>query len=141
MKSTGKALLTGLVILFIMGVAVNSWCQAPKPEEMPTTIEVNWTWDFLPGMDKKAYAEFTKKAVAGLMKAPGLIEFRANRNVLGSPQARATSVWRSLTDWANYGGTKEWQEMEAELRTFVTNIHVEIWGPTPLVPKPVRPGK
>jgi hypothetical protein len=61
MKSTGKALLTGLAILFIMGVAVNSWCQAPKPEEMPTTIEVNWTWDFLPGITRKPMLNLLKK--------------------------------------------------------------------------------
>ena len=33
------------------------------------------------------YFESAKKAIATFMKVPGLIEFRANRNVLGSPQA------------------------------------------------------
>jgi heme-degrading monooxygenase HmoA len=141
MKNTGKALVICLVTALIIGVAGYSWGQQPMPATMPTTIEVHWSWDYLPGIDEKAYAEFAKKAVASFAKAPGLIEFRANRNVLGSPQARATTVWRSLNDWANYGATKEWKEIEAALRTFVTNIQVEIWGPSPLIPKPVRPGK
>jgi heme-degrading monooxygenase HmoA len=141
MKIPGKAILISITIALIVGAAGIGWCQPLKPEEMPTTIVVHWSWDYLPGMDKKAYAEFTKKAVASFMKAPGLIEFRANRNLLGSPHARATTVWRSLEDWAKFGQTKEWHEIEAELRTFVTNIHVELWGPAPLFPKPLRPGK
>ena len=141
MKSTGKAFMIGLTIALIVVAANVAWCQDPKPAAMPTTVEVHWSWDYLPGMDKKAYAEFAKNAVATFMKAPGLIEFRANRNVLGSPQARATTVWKSLGDWAKFGETKEWATVQAQLRTFVTNIRVEIWGPSPLVPKPVRPGK
>lgn len=141
MKSTRKRFLIGLAIALVIGIAGTAWSQAPKPASMPTTIVVHWSYDYRPGIDKKAYAEFAKKAIATFMKVPGLIEFRANRNVLGSPQARATTVWRSLDDWAKFGGTKEWRAIEAALRTFVTNIQVEIWRPSPLVPKPVRPTK
>ncbi len=141
MKTPGKAILIGIIIALIVGNTGIGWCQTAQTEEMPTTIIVHWSWDYRPGIDKKAYAEFTKRAVAAFMKVPGLIEFRANRNLLGSPYARATTVWRSLDDWAKFGGTKEWRAIEAELRTYVTNIHVELWGPTPLFPKPLRPGR
>jgi hypothetical protein len=140
MNSTGKAFLVGLTTALVVVASGIAWCQDTKPAPIPTTVEVHWSYDFLPGIDKKAWGEFAKNSIATFMKAPGLIEFRANRNLLGSPQVRTTTVWQSLGDWAKFGETKEWAEVETQLRTFVTNIRVEIWGPSPVVPKPVRPG-
>jgi hypothetical protein len=37
--------------------------------------------------------------------------------------------------WDFYG------QLESELRMFATNISIELWGPSPVVPKPLRPGK
>ncbi len=130
--------LTTALIVVASGIA---WCQDTKPAPMPTTVEVHTSFDYLPGMDKKAWAEFAKNAGAMYMKAPGLIEFRANWNMLGSPQVLVTTVWQSLSDWAKFVQSKEWAEHAAQLRTFVTNYRVEIWGPSPVVPKPLRPGQ
>ena len=134
--------LAGLVIALIWGMTTIALCQASKPEDVPSTmIVVHWKYDYRPGIDKKAYAEFAKKSIATFLKAPGFIEFRANRNLLGSPQARATGVWRSAVDWAKFGQSPEWKAIETQLRTFATNIEVEMWGIGPLLPKPVRPKK
>ncbi len=141
MSSTGKTFMIGLATGLIMVAAGIAWCQAPQPSTMPTTIEVHTTWDFLPGMDKKAYAEYAKNAIATYMKEPGFIEYRGNRNLLGSPQVRSITVWQSLADWAKFAETKQWEALEVQRRTFVTNIHVEIWGASPVAPKPVRPAK
>ena len=141
MNTTGKAFVIGLATGLIILAAGIAWCQGPQPSTMPTTIEVNRYWDLLPGIDQKAYAEFVKNAIATYMKAPGLIEYRANRNVLGSPQVRMTLVWQSLSDWAKFADSKEWAALETQRRTFVINYRVEIWGPSPLVPKPLRPGQ
>jgi hypothetical protein len=141
MNSTGKAFMIGLATGLIMLAAGIAWCQGPQPATMPTTVEVHGYWDFLPGIDQKAWAEFVKNAIATYMKAPGLIEYRANRNVLGSPQVRMTLVWQSLSDWAKFVESKEWEAHVAQFRTFATNIHVEIWGPSPVAPKPLRPGQ
>lgn len=104
-------------------------------------IEVNLTYDLLTGIDQKAYSVWAQTAVGAVLEAPGLIEFRANRNILGSPQVRSTSLWRSLTDWANYTETDEWRQLEAEFREFITNLRVEIWRPSPVMPEPMRPTK
>jgi heme-degrading monooxygenase HmoA len=103
-------------------------------------IEAILTWDLLPNVDQQGYGEFARKAIGATLKAPGLIEFRANRNMLGSPQVRSTSVFKTLADWANFNDSDEWRGLEAELRNFATNISVEIWGPSPVLPEPVRPG-
>jgi heme-degrading monooxygenase HmoA len=103
-------------------------------------IEVNTTYEILPNTNQQAYGEFAKKAIGTILKAPGLIEFRANRNLLGSPLVRTTSVFRTLSDWAGFAETDEWRELDAEFRTFVTDLRVEIWGPSPVLPEPIRPG-
>ena len=114
---------------------------ATVAKEEITMIEVNLTYDLLQGIDSKAYSEWALKTVGAVLKAPGLIEFRANRNILGSPQVRSTSLWRSLADWANYTDTDEWRQLETEFRAFISNLRVEIWGPSPVMPEPVRPPK
>jgi len=102
-------------------------------------IEVNMTYGILPNIDQEAYGEWAKKTLGTIMQAPGLVEFRANRNLIGDPQVRSTTVWNSLADWANYTESNEWRALEDEARGFISNIQVEIWGPSPIVPEPLRP--
>jgi heme-degrading monooxygenase HmoA len=104
-------------------------------------IEVNKTHDFLPGTDMQAYGQYAKKAIAKMLQVPGLVEFRLQRNVLGSPQVRSTYVWQTLADWGKFAESTERWTLEAELGKFATNIRLEIWGPSPLLPEPLRPSK
>ncbi|SIT37093.1 hypothetical protein BN2476_110096 [Paraburkholderia piptadeniae] len=71
-------------------------------------IEVVQTCDLLPATDFEAYAELTRQVVAALLRAPGIVEIRANRNLLGSPQVRATIEWQSLADWARQRKSASW---------------------------------
>ena len=63
-------------------------------------IEVDKTYDFLPGIDLQAYIKNSKKWVETMLRAPGLIELRSQRNVLGSPSVRLVLIWKTLADWA-----------------------------------------
>ena len=102
-------------------------------------IEVSFTYDFQPGIDEEAYAKLAKEATAMMVSAQGFIEFRAHRNLVGSPHVRRTSVWESLTHWAALAQQPEFQKLTAEFRTYVTNLDVQFWGPSPLAPHPIRP--
>ena len=102
-------------------------------------IEVNLTYGILPNIDQEAYGAWAQKTLGTIMQAPGLVEFRAYRNMLGDPQVRSTTVWNTLADWANYTDSDEWRATEEEARGLITNIQVEIWGPSPIVPEPLRP--
>ncbi len=104
-------------------------------------IEVNKTYDLLPGIDQQAYLEYGKRAFATMLKAPGLVEIRVYRSLLGSPQVRLTLVWHTLADWANFAESPERQGLDSELLKFASNIGIELWGPSPAVPEPLRPGK
>ncbi|MGF6598711.1 heme-degrading monooxygenase HmoA [Paraburkholderia sp. GAS448] len=101
-------------------------------------IEVTNTYDLQTGVDLQAYGDWAKRAAAAIVRQPGLVELRANRNMLGAPQIRTTTCWQSASDWAKFADGP-WHEMEQELRTFVTNFKVEIWGPSPVLPAPLRP--
>ncbi len=104
-------------------------------------IEVHYSYDTFPGIDQQAYGELVKKVVDVILKAPGLVEFRAQRNVLGSPLVRATSVWQTLTDWAKFEESAEYRAIAAEFRaSYITNVRIEVWRPSPVVPEPLRPG-
>jgi heme-degrading monooxygenase HmoA len=106
--------------------------------EEGTMIEVAFTYDFQPGINTEAYAELAKRATAMMLSAPGFIEFRAHRNFVGSPHVRRTSVWQSLTHWVALAEQPEFQKLTAEFRTFVTNLEVQFWGPSPISPHPIK---
>ena len=103
-------------------------------------IESITTYDLLPGIDEKAYNEWSKKAVGTILKGSGVVELRAGRNTLGTPQIKVATVFKSYADWAKALETW-WPPLEAELRKFSTNLRVEIWGPSPNVPDVLRPAK
>jgi len=90
-------------------------------------IEVNISYDLLQDMDQQAYQKWAKKTVDLLFQSPGLVEFRAKRNELGSPQVQATSVWQTAADLANFSKSVEWQGYETEMRAFVNNKCVKLW--------------
>lgn len=98
------------------------------------------TWNLRPGIDVAAYTNFSRDAVSQVLKATGFREFRAHRNMLGSPHVRATYVWQSLVDWANYQQTDEWQALMPRLNEYATHVEVQVWGPSPVMPESLRPG-
>ena len=104
-------------------------------------IENNISWDLLPAVDVKAYGAWSKKTAETTTKQPGMVEFRASRNMLGNPQVRVSVMWKSLADWARFAESDVWHSLEAECRSFATNIRVELWGPSPVMPEPLRPAK
>ena len=104
-------------------------------------IEVNKTYDLLPGIDQQAYGQAAQEMIRMMLQAPGIIEFRANRNMLGSPQVRITTLWETLADWAKFAESAERYALESELLAFTTNINVQLWGSSPVVPEPLRPHK
>jgi len=132
-------LIAGFVVsLFVL----TTLAQAEEQKKANQTVEVHLYYDFLPGIDMQAYQEWAKKAIGLVMQSPGLIEFRAHRNLLGSPFVCSTTVWQTLADWANFAQSEKWEIISADLRnSFAVNIRVEIWGSSPIVPAPLRPKK
>lgn len=102
-------------------------------------IEVTYTYDLKPDIDEKAYAAMARDATRRMLSAPGFIEFRAHRSMKGSPLVRRTGVFRSVEEWEALESNPDFQALTARFDDYVTNLQVQVWGPSPLVPKPIRP--
>jgi heme-degrading monooxygenase HmoA len=102
-------------------------------------IEVHKTFTLYPNVDPTALKAYTKRAIGVLLQAPGVVEVRAYRNLLGAPQVRLVVAWETLADWAAFAESDIRRAYDSELATFATDIRIELWGPSPNVPEPLRP--
>ncbi len=95
-------------------------------------------WDIL--HDKKeAYLPWTESAIRRTLEVPGVVEFRAYRPVTGGAEVAVTYEFADLSTWATWHDHENTQKVFDELRSFTTNLTIELWKPSPVVPKPVRP--
>jgi quinol monooxygenase YgiN len=97
-------------------------------------------WDIHP--DKvDAYLEWLKSAVPRTLAVPGVVEFRGYRGACGVPQVVATYEFTDMAAWAAWHMHEEAQKVWSELHTLSLNVTTELWGPSPTVPAPIRPGR
>ena len=99
-----------------------------------------WKFDVHPDK-QEAFLKWTEGARRRLLSGPGLVESRAYRGVAGAPQAVVTYEFADLAAWAAWASNEEAQKVATELRTLAVNVTHELWGPSPLTPTPIRPGK
>lgn len=97
-------------------------------------------WDIHPDK-REAYTAWSKTAIPKLLAVPGLVEFRGYRPVTGASQVVTTYEFVDLATWAAWWAHEEVQTLTNERRTFTVNEVSELWGPSPVVPEPIRPGE
>jgi quinol monooxygenase YgiN len=88
-----------------------------------------------------AYTKWTQSAIQRTLAVPGVIEFRAYRPATGAHQVVITYEFADLAAWAAWYTREEIQKVLDELHTVGIDVTNELWGPSPIVPKPIRPGK
>ena len=97
-------------------------------------------WDIHP--DKaEAYLKWTEGAIRGTLAVPGVVEFRAYRPAAGASQAVITYEFADMMAWAKWQSNQDVQDILIELHTLVLNVSTELWGPSPVVPAPIQPGR
>lgn len=97
-------------------------------------------WDIHP--DKtEAYFKWTESAIKRTLAVPGVIEFRAYRPVTGASQVVSTYEFADMEAWAAWQNDENIKNVMDELHTLALNINIEAWGPSKIVPEPIRPGK
>lgn len=67
-------------------------------------------------------------------------EFRAYRPLSGTSQVAITYEFADLDAWAAWRVYEDMQNVKDEPYTLATNVSSELWGPSPVVPEPIRPG-
>jgi quinol monooxygenase YgiN len=90
---------------------------------------------------REAYLKWTEGAIKRSLSVPGVVEFRAYRSVAGSSQVVTTYELPDMAAWAAWNSNEDIQKLVAEVHTLALNVSIEVWGPTPVVPAPIRPGK
>ncbi len=83
-----------------------------------------------------AYTAFTQRAIACTLAVPGVVEFRGYRPASGDSQVIVTYEFVDMA----WNSDNEFQEVMAELRTLATDVTMELWGPSTVVPQPIWPG-
>jgi quinol monooxygenase YgiN len=97
-------------------------------------------WDIHP--DKAdAYLKWTDSAIKGTLAVPGVVEFRAYRPATGASQVVTTYEFADMAAWAAWNGNEGVQKVLTELHTLALNVNLELWGPSAVVPAPIRPGE
>ena len=97
-------------------------------------------WDIHP--DKPAeYLEWANSAVSRLLSVPGVVEFRAYRPLTGSREACVTFEFADSAAWAAWRSHETVVAALEEGRAYTNNYCAELWGPSPVVPDPIRPGQ
>jgi quinol monooxygenase YgiN len=97
-------------------------------------------WDIHP--DKaEAYIKWTDNAIKRTLATPGVVEFRSYRLATGTSQIATTYEFADAPAYAAWYSHEDVQKVLAELHTVALNVNIELWGPSPVVPTPIRPTK
>ncbi len=96
-------------------------------------------WNIHP--DKtEAYASWAKGAIQRTLAAGGVTEFRGYRPASGSAEVVVTYEFADMAAWVAWYGHDAVQQVIAEVHTLATDVTTELWGPSSIVPQPIRPG-
>jgi antibiotic biosynthesis monooxygenase (ABM) superfamily enzyme len=119
---------------------VDSSCQqcCAYPKEKPMSVLAVVKSDLRPEM-AVAWAEYAKVNIPVLLTIPGLVEHRVYRTIAGSSFYVATYEFTDLVAYAAWRSHPESERIWVEAHTYLENISVELWGPSPVVPAPLRP--
>ena len=87
------------------------------------------------------YAEWAKSAMGRMFALPGIVELRAYRPVTGSYQVAVTYEFTDMNAWAAWSSNEDMLKLWDEARAYITNVSYELWGPSPIISEPIRPGQ
>ena len=89
----------------------------------------------------EAYTKWTEGAIKTTVGTPGVVELRSYRTATGNSQVVTTFEFADFAAWAAWYGTEAVQRVFTELHTVAMDVDIDLWGPSPLIPVPIRPQK
>ena len=87
------------------------------------------------------YGEWAKSAISRMFTVPGIVEFRAYRPATGPYEVVVIFEFADMNAWASWHSNDDTIKLRQETSLYCDDINYELWGPSPVVPEPVRPGK
>lgn len=102
---------------------------------------VLWVMKYDINPDKPdAYVAWAQGAIPSVLGAGNVVEFSGYRPVSGSRDVALTVSFANLADWQAWYESEAYQTATAEMASVTLNVETELWGPSPVVPQPIRPG-
>ena len=96
-------------------------------------------WDINP--DKlDSYAEWAQGAIPSVIGGGGVVEFRGYRPVTGDRRVVVTIEFADMASWQTWYENETVQDVFDGMAAIALNLETELWGPSPMVPQPIRPG-
>ena len=95
-------------------------------------------WNINPDKTEE-YAKWAQSAIQRQLAVPGVVEFRAYRGVTGDAEVITNYEFSDIVSWASWRDNDDVQKVTNELFSLALNVRSELWGPSPVVPKPIRP--
>lgn len=95
-------------------------------------------WDIR--QDKAAaYGKWAISALQRMLSSGQVAEFRAYRPASGTSEVAVTYEFADMATFGKWYQSEGVQRAMQESREYCENMVSELWGPSPVVPKPVRP--
>ena len=85
------------------------------------------------------FQKWTESAIQRILAVPGVTEFRAYRTSVGSNQVVCTFEFADMAAWAAWADNEDVKKVNQENFALALNMESELWGPSEVVPKPIRP--
>ncbi|PWK46338.1 hypothetical protein [Pleionea mediterranea] len=100
-------------------------------------VESQISYNIRPNVTEEEYWNTVQTLITTLVKDKKIKEFRAFENLMGDPQIKASVYWNEATHFANFAKSDEWRNLLREMRKVVSDIKIELWGPSRYLPDPV----
>lgn len=76
-----------------------------------------------------------------ILATPGLVEHRGYDVLTGPYKLSSIVEFPDIASWANWRIHDDVQNVYSQLQNLASNIISELWGPSPIIPKPIKVGK
>ncbi|HQL01037.1 MAG TPA: antibiotic biosynthesis monooxygenase [Smithellaceae bacterium] len=105
-------------------------------------IEVHLSYELQENIDEQAYFQWLKAAIVPVLKSKGIIEVRALRDAQNPQKVLVIGSWKTFEDWRSFKQSDGWTSLIGPLQSlYALNSRLEVWGPSKLIPVPLRPPK
>ena len=102
---------------------------------------VLWVMKYDINPDKlDAYGAWAQGAIPSAVGAGNVVEFSGYRPVSGSRGVVTTASFADLADWQAWYESDAVQTIIVEMASVTLNLETELWGSSPVLPQPIRPG-
>ena len=86
------------------------------------------------------YLAWNQGAIGRALNVPGVVEFRAYRPATGTSEVVITFEFADMATWVAWHTNEVVQTVLDEVHALASDVTLELWGPSPVVPEPIRPG-